>query len=241
MFYGVLGLFFPIRSVDVNILAALAAEFRLVWPTILPAVVLVVLPWFRVKALWSILVSCVLAFFVALFVQGIPLPDLLGACLLGYTAREPRIAAILSGGGVISMVSVVCILFLSCAYSGLFDGTGMLAPYKAQLSRLTDRIGLFPVHCLLGLLCPAVFCNQAVSVVMSTEIMKDRYDSTPESATELAVNLGDSAINLAGVVPWCIACSVPLTSIGGTAASIPFAVFLYLVPLCHWLTNRKKG
>ena len=29
------------------------------------------------------------------------------------------------------------------------------------------------------------------------------------------------------------------TSIGGSAASIPFAVFLYLVPLCRWLGDRK--
>jgi len=240
LFYLVCSFLFPIQSVDVQVLSALEAEFRLLWPTLLPALALVTLPWLHLSAFWSIVVSCVLAFPIALLVQDIPLGELLHACILGYTAQQPELVTILSGGGLISMLSVVIILFLSCAYSGLFNGTGMLDPYKEKLCRLADRIGLYPVQMLLGLLCPAIFCNQAVSIVMGGEIMKKRYQELGLSNMELAINLGNSAINLAGVVPWCIACSVPLTAIGGSMAAIPFAVFLYLVPLCHWLTGHSR-
>ena len=240
LFYLACSLLFPIQSVDVRILSALTAESRLLWPTILPALVLVILPWFHVSALWSIVASCAVAFPIALFLQGIAPSELLYTCLMGYTAHQPELVQILSGCGLVSMLSVVTILLLSCAYSGLFNGTGMLDPYKELLRRLADRIGLFSVQNLLGLLCPAVFCNQAVSIVMGGEIMKDRYRELGLPSMALAVNLGNSAITLAGLVPWCIASSVPLTAISSGPAAIPFAVFLYLVPLCHYLTERSR-
>jgi NhaC family Na+:H+ antiporter len=66
---------------------------------------------------------------------------------------------------------------------------------------------------------------------------------TPAARIALGGMLAALAIvimNLVGMIPWCIACSVPLANMGGTPAAIPFAVFLYLVPLCAWVGSRKK-
>ncbi len=236
--YGGLSLAFPVRSVDGGILSALGAEFQLTWPAVLPAAVLIILPWFRVNAAWSIGISCALAAGVAVLVQGIPLGELLKVCVLGYTAHQPQLVEILSGGGLISMVSVVLIMFFSCAYSGLFTGTGMLIPYQQRVGRMADRIGLYPTQMLLALGCAALFCNQAVTTVMGCELMKDRYRERKIPAMDMAVALGDTALHMPGLIPWCIACSVPLASIGSGLEAVPFAVYLYLVPLCHWVTCR---
>jgi len=239
--YAVLSFAFPIQSMDTHILDALGQAYNLSWLTILPMVILLVLPWLKLSAFWSIVVSCVTAALVALFVQEMPVGELLRTCLLGCRVEHPELTHIMSGGGLISMVTVVCIVFLSCAYSGLFRGTGMLDPYKEKLGALAGRIGLFPVQVLLSFFCGGLFCNQAVSIVMGAEIMKDRYQLLGRTPMDLAINLSDSVINLVGLIPWCIACSVPLTSIGGSPSALPLAVYLYLIPLYHWWTERRQA
>jgi NhaC family Na+:H+ antiporter len=234
MIYGGLSLTFPIQSVDGSVLEALVKESNLDWPVLLPAVVLLVLPWFHVSAFYSILTSCFVATGVALFCQDIPVMELGRDCLLGYQAHELELREILSGGGLISMVSPVIIIFLSCANSGLFSGTGILDPYKQKVDRLVKRIGHFPSQMVVALACACLFCNQAVSIVMSAELLRREYPEDQAGKLDLAAGIGDSAINLAALVPWCIASSVPLATIGGSMAALPFAVYLYLVPLCRW-------
>ena len=240
LFYALLSLLCPIQSVDAGILSALARESRLTWPTVLPALVMLLLPWCHVSAFWSITASCGLSALVALLVQGIPLGELLKECVLGYAAQDPQLTGILSGGGILSMLSSLVIIFLSCAYSGLLTGTGMLEPYQRKVGQLADRIGLFPAQALLSLFCAALFCNQAVSIVMSAQVLQDQYRQRGLSPLDLAGAIGNSAVNMAGLVPWCIACSVPLASMGGSAAAVPLAVYLYLVPLCTLIACGRR-
>ena len=54
------------------------------------------------------------------------------------------------------------------------------------------------------------------------------------------LDMENSVIVLAGLVPWCIASSVPLAMLGAGASSLPAAVYLWLVPLWWAVRNRKK-
>lgn len=55
--------------------------------------------------------------------------------------------------------------------------------------------------------------------------------------SKMALNLEDTAVVVAALVPWSIACAVPLASIGAPPASIAFACFLYLLPLWRLFTE----
>ena len=136
---------------------------------------------------------------------------------------------------------------LSCAYSGIFNGTGLLDPVTDRVGHLVDRVGLFPTHILLAFICAGLFCNQAVGIVMGVQLMQEEYRRRGLDSMELAVNLGNSVLNLAGLVPWAISASVPLTTLGVGASALPLAVYLYLVSLCWWAClvwkekKRKKA
>ena len=82
--YGGLSALYPIREVDARIVSALEEGFSLTWPAILPAAALLILPWLKMGTMASIAVSCALAGGCALFVQGLPLWEILRACVLGY-------------------------------------------------------------------------------------------------------------------------------------------------------------
>lgn len=233
--YGVLSVLFPIHQVDTRIMAALEEGFQLSWPVILPAVALLALPWLKMSASGAILVSCILSAVCAIWIQGMSLGELLLACVMGYRATQPELADILSGGGLISMADVVIIVILSCAYSGMFSGTGLLDPVTSRMGTLVDRIGLFAVHILLSFGTCMLFCNQTVGTVMSAQLMEEEYRRRGIDKMELAANIGNSTINLAGLVPWAIASSVPLTTMGVGPEALFLAVYLYLLPLYAWV------
>ena len=235
--YGGLSVLYPIRGVDPQILSALEEGFVLTWPAALPAAALLLLPWLKVSTVVSISVSCVLAAGCAIFLQGLPAEELLRACVLGYRPALETLSDLMSGGGLIYMVSVLLIVILSCAYSGMFNGTGLLAPVTGRVGALVERFGLFTAHIAVSLGCCALFCNQTVGIVMSAQLMGEEYRDRPP--LELAANIGNSVINLAGLVPWAIAASVPLTTMEVSAAALPLSFYLYLVPLWCWFVSRR--
>ena len=241
--YGALSALYPIQRVDDQILSALEEGFSLTWPTALPAAALLLLPWLKVSAMASIAVSCVLSAGCALLVQHVPAGELLQACVLGYRPALPLLAELMSGGGLISMLSVCVIVVLSCAYSGMFSGTGLLDPVTGRLGRLAERFGLFAAHIAASLGCCALFCNQTVAIVMNAQLLKEEYNRRGLSDMELAENIGNSTVNLAGLVPWAIAASVPLAAMEAGAEALPLSFYLYLLPLWSWFRSagRKKA
>lgn len=239
--YAALSFLFPIQQVDARILSALEEGFSLTWPAILPAAALLILPWVKLSAIASIAVSCVLAAGCALFVQNIPLADLLRACVLGYRPALPALAELMSGGGLISMVDVCLIVILSCAYSGMFNGTGLLTPVTDKVGRLAERIGLFGAHVAVSFGCCALFCNQTVGIVMSGQLLEGEYRRRELAPMELAENIGNSVVNLAGLVPWSISSTVPTTTMEVGASILPLSFYLYLLPLwCWFLSGRRE-
>ena len=241
LLYGILSPVYPIHQVDGRILQALSTGFDLSWPVVLPAVALLALPWMKVSAVGAILASCVLSVLCALLIQHMDPGQLLWACVAGYEAAEPELREILSGGGLCSMLDVAVIVVLSCAYSGLFSGTGFLDPVTEKMRVLMDRIGLFATHVLLAFGTCMLFCNQTVGTVLSAQLTREEYRRRGLPSMEMAANIGNTVINLAGLVPWAIACSVPLTTMGVGLWALPFAFYLYLVPLCCWMVEIWKG
>ena len=52
------------------------------------------------------------------------------------------------------------------------------------------------------------------------------------------MDIANSGVLIAGLIPWCIACSVPLSALEVSAAAVPYACLLYLIPLCYLFTKR---
>ena len=49
----------------------------------------------------------------------------------------------------------------------------------------------------------------------------------------------NSVILIACMVPWCIGCSVPLSFFGVSAACLPYAFYIYLIPLSWFLLKKR--
>ncbi len=236
--YAFLSVRNPIQSVDQTLLTALTDYYNISLWTLVPAVLMLVLPLLRLPIRETLLVSCLAAFGISVFAQGMGFGETLRAALLGYEPHSGALASILSGGGVISMLKSSVSVMATGLFAGLLGGIGVLDGIKEQIEKLADRWGLFPVTALVSLAAGMIFCNQSIMVMMGQPLVKRAYEKKGASREQLAVDLENSAIVLAAVIPWNIACSIPHQMLGAGPGAVPYTVLMFMIPLCHALTGK---
>ena len=88
---------------------------------------------------------------------------------------------------------------------------------------------------IVSAVCAAVLCNQAVTSMMGAQLLGGAYGDREE----LAIDIENSGILIAGLVPWSIACSIPLAMLGADVSALPYAFLLWLIPGCYLFTKRR--
>lgn len=238
MIYAALSVLNPLKAVDTSILKALQTEFNLSFWVIIPAIFMLILPLFKINIVWVFITSIVSGFVITLTVQDMSFLDMLHCCFLGYESDDKKLALILNGGGVISMISVCGVVLLSSAYSGIFKGTNMLDIIQDRLSMLINKIGRFPSMLISSTLITCVFCNQTIASMMSRDLLDKPYEISGGNNLELAIDIENSSIVLCGLIPWAISCSVPLQMLEVNYAALPFAFLLYFIPIFYLFTKK---
>ncbi len=237
-FYAFLSLRNPIVATDETLLAALAGHFDLTLLTLAPALLMLALPLMRVPIWIAMSVSGACAFAVSMLVQHEGISETLRVCLLGY-APEGVLADVLTGGGLVSMLTVFLMLPLASMMTGILDGIGALGGVQGKLEALSERLGLLRMTALLSILCSMVLCNQTIVVIMLQQFMGEVYARRGASREEFATDIANTGVTIAGLVPWCIACAVPLSMLGVGTEALPYAALLYTIPLCYLFTKKR--
>ena len=237
-FYALQALRHPLDSVDPAVLETLRTSFSLSWATVLPALVMLVFPLLRVPLLTSVATSGVLAFGLSVLLQGVAPLQAVRFALAGYAPAQEALAAILSGGGLLSMVEAGLVVFCTSLLAGLLGGIEALEPVYQWVEKSSRKLGLYPTSVLLSFACVSIFCNQSVTNLIQAQLMGDLYEKQGASRLELAMDIANSGVVLAGLGPWSLAISVPLTILDVPVHTILYAALLYLIPLCYLFTKR---
>ncbi len=240
LLYGLLSPRYPLTAGEGGLLGAMAGEFTLTLWCVIPAILMLVLPLCKVPVRRAMGLSILSAFALSVFVQGMGVGETLSACVLGFTPKNGELTAILAGGGLLSMLKVSGIILLSGTYSGIFEGTRMLEGLQERLAKLAEKWSCFGLMLPVSAAVTAVFCNQTIGVMMVQQLLEPVYAKEGQSKEDLALDIADSLVVLVGLCPWCIACAVPLEMLGVGVEALPWAAFLYLLPLCHLMTARRK-
>lgn len=226
---------------DVTEIQSLFAEaFRLHPAALIPAAVIILFSCFRINVKITMSISILCGMVVAAFIQGTAPAELLKIALWGYRAENAEVAALLSGGGIQSMVKVFCIVCLSSCYSGMFNGTGLLAGFREYLNRLSEKILPFGSIFLTSVITVMVSCNQTLAIMLTQQLCMDT-EPDPEA---MASHLENTVVVIAPLIPWSIAGAVPLATVGAPTVSILTACYLYLLPLWNYavaIRNHRKA
>ena len=99
---------------------------------------------------------------------------------------------------------------LSAAYSGIFQATGLLDTARAGIARMSRRITPFGAMLCTAVAASMIACNQTLAILRAHQLSADTEPDGPSCA----IDLENSAVVLAPLVPWSIAGAVPLASAG---------------------------
>ena len=237
LFYLFISIKNPLNNFDSDTLNNLSTEFNVNPLTIFPAVFMIILPLMKINIFIAFLVSIIAAFFVSIFIQGYNVIETLRFSVFGMN-YESGMKALFNGGGFISMIQTCLIIMISGTYSGIFEGTRMLDGLQDKISGLIKKFGASQVILLIGTMNNAVFCNQTIGVIMTSQLMSRPYRENNISDSEFALDMSNSVVMTAALVPWCIACSVPLGILGASFSALEYACYIYLIPFC-WLITRN--
>lgn len=213
---------------------AFGSEFRLSWIALLPAAVILLLSVMQAGVKIAMIASIVTAIPVCIGLQNMAFTELPELLLNGFHSTDVTVAAMLNGGGITSMLKVGAIVCISSSYSGIFQATGILNGFQKMVCLLANRTKPYFAVLVTSILTSVMACNQTLAIMLTGQLCS----RTEPDKLRFANNLEDSAVLIAPLVPWSIACAVPLTAAGAPGYSVLFAVFLYLLPLCDLVLKK---
>ena len=213
---------------------AFGSEFRLSWIALLPAAVILLLSVVQAGVKIAMIASIVTAIPVCIGLQNMAFTELPELLLNGFHSTDVTVAAMLNGGGITSMLKVGAIVCISSSYSGIFQATGILNGFQKMVCLLADRTKPYFAVLVTSILTSVMACNQTLEIMLTDQLCS----RTEPDKLRFANNLENSAVLIAPLVPWSIACAVPLTAAGAPGYSVLFAVFLYLLPSCDLVLKK---
>ena len=232
--YALLSLLGPEHVMPEGATDALRGYFRFNFWVLLPALIILIFGMLRIDVKKAMTTSIVAASGAAFIFQGASPSALLSSMVLGYQAPFEELAT-LSGGGIISMADVAAIVAISSSYSALFEKSGLLDSFEYMIERLALHIGAFRATTLVGLLTTGLSCNQTLSIILTRQLCAHAQ----HNRREMAMYLENSVVVLSAVLPWSIAFSMCGLTLQQGPEIIPFALYLWMLPLYWCLRSRN--
>ncbi len=236
LLFGLMSWLHPVQMTDQAFSQNISQTFQISWINLLPALTIVGLSWAQVEVKLSMLMSIAVASAIALIYQHYSLLELLKFMVLGFKLEASHpLNAILTGGGIVSMLRVTLVVVISTAFVGIFSGTRVLESIETLLKRAKSRSDYFLSTCIVGTGAAAFGCTQTIAILLTQQLVEKKYQEKEQGNYQLAIDLENTVVVIAPLIPWNIAGLVPATILMTDPGFIPFAFYLYLLPLINLL------
>ena len=235
LFYLFLGFKSTVSSVSVGVTEIFKQNYNLNIVVIIPAILIIIFSLLKINVKKTMLVSIVISFIIAMFIQRDSIVALINYCIFGYHHPNERLNLMMKGGGILSMVNVSLIVGISSSYSGIFKETEMLVSLKKHLKDFSKKTSSYFVIFLSSIVSGAIACNQSLGTILTNELSEELVDKQ-----ERAIILENTVVLLAGFIPWNTAMVVPLRTLDVGIMSGFFAFYLYFLPLWNLIVGIIK-
>ncbi|NMG20631.1 Na+/H+ antiporter NhaC family protein [Brasilonema bromeliae] len=226
----------PVEIRNSDFISEIPKLFNINPLVLLPAFTVIVLCLFKVEVKLTLLASLGIGFFVGIFSQGYSLLKMINFAWLGFNLEQRMdLSEVLTGGGIFSMLRVSLVVILSTSLSGIIVGTKTFASVENILKRASSRSRLFFGTTTVGLASAAFGCTQTLAILLTHQLVKEKYEQERLDNYQLATDIENTAVVLSPLIPWNIAGLVPATLLMTDSGFIPYAVYLYLIPVWNWV------
>lgn len=230
--YLVLSISNPVSATDNILLNEIPQFFSINLYVLLPALVILFLSLFQVEVKLTLLLSIVTSLVIGITLQKYSIFQLINYAVFGFELdTTTALTPILKGGGIISMLKVSLVVIISTALAGIIAGTRIVEFVEVFLNKAKTRASLFLGTIIVGIAAAAFGCTQTIAILLTQQLVQESYQNKKLDNYQLAVDLENTVVVLSPLVPWNIAGLVPATILMTNLGFIPYAFYLYLLPL----------
>lgn len=231
--YLILSLSMHISSSKISLDKEILNVFEINLMVLLPSAIILIFAFLKVEVKISMLVSIIAACIISLLVQHYSLKELISYLIFGFALEgDTHLKTILKGGGILSMLKLAVVVFISSAFSGVFEGAGFLNKFEMYFTKAKKRYELFLLTIFASIATAAFGCTQTIAIILGHQFVKKAYNESGTDKTELAADIENTAVVISPLIPWNIAGLIPAATLMVGGGYIIYSFYLYLIPVC---------
>lgn len=236
--YFIMGLGYTEGNYDLSLIettrASISGLFHTGIPAFIPMILLVVLLFKGVPALYSILISDICGVLIAVFYQGLPVTKMISVMWTGYKIEsgEAFLDSLLNRGGMQSMTATVMMLIFSYGLIGMFNKVGILdtlvAPLVNKAKGVASLTAISEIIAILGVM----LGTGGVSILLTGAIMSPAFKKMKLHPVNLSKATNAAATPWNAMIPWNISGIYIAGLFGvGPLAYGKYFIFAFVMPL----------
>ncbi len=213
------------------IMQTIHSNFTFSWWLLLPPAITLFSAVFKKPIIPNMLLSSFVAVVFAMVFQQMNLTDSIATMATGYNAHtgQSMVDALLTRGGMSSMMHVTLIAFSAFAFGGILQATGMLDVILERLLKVAHTRGKLIASSVFASIATAFMTGSSyLSILIPGELFAPAYKKLNLAAKNLSRTTEDSGTVIVPLVPWSIAGVFMAGTLGvDTIDYAPWAVMCY--------------
>lgn len=218
------------------IMETLSANFKINLILILPAILVLLISVFKLPSLVGMGLAVVVSAIFAMVFQGCNFVELMNYAFSGFKI-ETGVAIVdpmLNRGGVLSMSELLVTFMIASVMGAIITSTGILdvLAKNVLLKFIKNRTVLVTITLIYAYVVNFLTAGgQTVSIIVTEQTFEDAYTRMGISKRVLSRTLEDAGTLSAPIVPWGVATIYVMGVLGVSTAYIPYAWFIFIVPI----------
>lgn len=203
--------------------------------SLVPMLLVLILALKKVNALATIIISAMVAMFIAIIIQGYSITEMMSYMNYGFKIDTGNLDVnkLLNRGGLQSMMWTVSIGYLGLSYGGILEKTGVLNTLLFSIQGITKNArNLILTHIGTGFLTIILSASPYVSILIPGRMFIKGYERLGIKKSVASRTCEHSGICLDPMLPWSLG-AVYFSGVLGvnTLEYVPYCVLLWLVPI----------
>ncbi|WZL71849.1 Na+/H+ antiporter NhaC [Clostridiaceae bacterium 35-E11] len=237
--YGIIGMKFKSGSIDTSqidiILKGLEERYWISPITLIPPLIVVVLAIRKVSGLAVMVIASLLGAVFAIAFQGYGLGEMLSFMNDGFVSQTgiEEIDALLSRGGLQSMMWTISLGFIALSFGGILEKTRMLEVLLDKIAHIVSNTGgLVIVHVFSSIAVNLFSASQYMALIIPGRMLVPAYKKLKLLPQVCSRTCEDSATVTSPLVPWGL-CGAFFTGVLGvqTMDYLPYVFLAFLTPI----------
>ena len=223
----------------------IATYFSISKVLLLVPIIVIILPFFKVKAKFALLIGTIIGTLITIMVQGKSIVETFKILLFGFSIDGSRnsLTDILTSSGIIGMLEVILIVMGALGLVGIFNNTGIITKISSQIvDNVQNKKDLILKTGLISSIFTIMTCDQTVGIIVPAKIFPKKYKAFDVSQEKLARVLSDTGIVIAPLMPWNVNVIIFSKVLGLTDLGyIQYSVLCFLFPMMTMIFALKKN